>query len=215
MEIEFKGATRLERLFDDLPKDLGRHLKRVGRGVAKQFISRHREKRLRAPPHLHPYPRPAEQGLQGTAKSGGMLRTFKINVTGEKLGDIMIRMSTRNPVAAEHELGDVKTGKWMAIPFPAALSSAKGRVMPKWAALRKAKKLKLIRTKNGQILLAQVKGKQGHSRLGRILFHLVRKISIRPRLQFFRVWRELGRDEAMVMFRKAVTATMFALKGGK
>lgn len=215
-EIEFKGATRLERLFDDLPKNLELYFDRAGKEVGKRFIRMHKTARLMFPPHLSSSPRPPAAGLTSDpAASGSMLKTFRTRIIKHRkgrAGEITLKMYSLNPVAREHEVGEVKLGKWMAIPFVAAMTGKKGRVLPRLAALRKAKKLKLIRTRKGQVLLAEIQGETGHTRLGPWLFHLVRKITIRPRLWFFKVWRDLGRKECMEMFRQSVTAAMFAAR---
>ena len=205
--VTFQGEKRLQKLLAQLPAELTNAIKGAARTVGDRYVTFHRKARMRAALNKTGRPRPMGEGIHATAgKEGrpGLLKTFRTKIEGSRLANLTLRIWTPNIIALQHEIGArlrPRRGKYMAIPMQAA--QVQGRTSRVAARQAKQRRLVFFRTKSGKAFLAR-KPNARDRKAGRrgltFLFHLVKKIQLKPRLKFRETWRTWSKTAAMKLW---------------
>lgn len=137
-------------------------------------------------------------------RSGDLARSFNATSAGDKLENLRWIIYTTSPYAAAQEFGaDIEPVSAKALTVP--LNAAMTRTGRKRGKARSFENTFVQRAKNGKLFIFQRYGRGGKKI--RPLFRLMDKVTIPPRLEFFKTWQDQN-DALMAKVAQAVDAAL-------
>ena len=169
-------TRKLEKAIRAVPNALRHELGKEFDHIQRSFLGTFRKERLQGPPGIRGDGR---KGLFGT-----FVRTMLVSPTIEGMG---LEIFTTSEVAKKHEVGGKVTasgGSRLAVPLSmrTKMFSARGKLKKKYKDPGKLKNTFEIVSK-GKTFLAQNIGGEVKP-----LYVLKRSVTLKPRLEFYRVW---------------------------
>lgn len=218
--VEITGADGIKQALTAVPPALAQGLHGALNRALNRYRTFHARERLMKPPPPVWRGRSAPEGVHATRKGGkGLLGAWRVDVTGRALVDMTGKLWTRHMIAKEFERGEVLVSArkgWA--PLPPARDRL-GRTIKKYAALRQARKLIVVKRHDGKKFLVMenpawkrhrgqarrmgfnLRPQQGQRYM--FLFHQIKAKTIRPRLDFIGLWGPWLGKEGREIFWKA------------
>jgi len=195
-------SARLQRLFKLAPNELKQAVTATAGNVGKRFIGYHRARRLRGPP-----------GVRGTRRGFLSRNLIDYTVKGTTLNNVVLDIRTKSRIPAEHETGKeilARDGKSLLVPMPQNGKFPTRAQLRRARGLAKAGKLIRIDAKDGKTYLGERRGRRG---LLRLLFVLLKKVKMKPRLAFYATWREFkSSGQARKLFYSGISFAINAAR---
>jgi len=195
-------TRKLEKAIRAVPNALRHELGKEFDHIQRSFLGTFRKERLQGPPGVRGDGR---KGLFGT-----FVRTMLVSPTIEGMG---LEIFTTSEVAKKHEVGGKVTasgGSRLAVPLSmrTKMFSARGKLKKKYKDPGKLKNTFEIVSK-GKTFLAQTIGGEVQP-----LYVLKRSVTLKPRLEFYRVWDSM-QNKVFTYLNKAVDKALKKFYSGQ
>jgi hypothetical protein len=222
VSLEIKGAPEVQKVMSACPAALAQGMQNALNRALQRYRTYHAQQRLQKPPPPVWRGRSGPEGVHATRKAGkGLLGAWHVDVNGKTLMGMYGKLWTRHMIAKEFEAGEfLVSSKSGWAPLPPARDRL-GRTIKKYAAMRQARKLIIVKRKDGKkFLVMENKAWKRHRGQARkagytlrpqagqrftFLFHQVKNKIIQARLGFHALFNGWLAREGRGIFFKALT----------